>query len=543
MLALWEIAEAPHGTDVPDQGTAPQVITHRFASHDFVADNENETAEFIPGRIARGLQITRSVNQGQDGMLGGLVTADVGEIEFGNPDGALDSLLDAYPDGRPVRIKVGFSHQDVTTGREIIDAYEDFNEVFIAVAGSWQLERDTAVLRLRDPGLLLQANVAKSRYLGTGDEEGNADLGGKSRPSALGHVFNAEPQLLVPGYLIYQVHGGPVQSIDVVYDAGVELAFDADYASYKILLEALVPAGEYATCIARGYIKLGASPTGKITVDLHGDAGFPEVPWGDDEPWDDDDGWVSGTGPALLAGHVALKILLEYARISYLDIDELSFTTVDSAVEREVGIYIGAGEARTIESVLSDIGISSGVIVGTNKMGKFAAFRLDLNLPPAFTFTANEITDIHREPLPYGVPWFEWLIGYQKVWTVQSGTELAGAATVEHRQFVGQEFRQVTAHSSHIKAAHHTSRPAPRIESVLTQREHAQIEAKKRLAFYGLGRSMFRVTVKNALLQVEIGIVVTLQLDRFGLDSGLNFVVVGVSEDVGSMTTTLACFG
>lgn len=543
MLALWATAEAPHGVDEPEQGAAPEIIVHRFASHGFVATTDGVDAEFIAGRIGRGLQIARAVAQGPGGMFGGLVTANVGDIEFGNPDGQLDDLLDAYPDGRPVRIKIGFSHQDQATGREVIDAYQDFSEVFVAIAGAWQIDRDTAVLRLRDSGLLLQDDLAKSRYLGTGGEEGNADLEGKSRPSALGHVFNAEPQLLVPGYLIYQVHGGPVQSIDGVYDTGVQLAFNADYSSYQTLLEATVPAGEYATCIERGYIKLGASPAGTITVDLHGDAGFPEVPWGDDEQWDEDDGWVSGTGPALLAGHVALKILLEYARISYLEIDELSFTTVDTAAEREVGIYIKAGESRSIESVLSDIGISSGVIVGTNKAGKFATFRLELSAAPSFTFTANEIIDLQRAPLPYGVPWFEWLLGYQRAWTVQSGTEVAGAATAEHRQFVGQEYRQVTAHSSHIKAAHQTSRPTPLIESVLTDRLQTQNEVNKRLVFYALGRSMFQVTVKNALFQVEIGTVVTLLIDRFGLNSGQNFVIVSVNDDLGAMTTTLTCFG
>ena len=455
----------------------------------------------------------------------------------------LDALLEAHPDGRPVRIKLGFSHQDVSIGREVIDPFEDFSEVFVAIAGAWQIDRDIALLRLRDPGLLLQDELAKSRYLGTGDEEGNSDLEGKNRPSALGHVFNAEPQLLVPGYLIYQIHGGPVESIDAVYDSGVELEFDADYASYKILLEALVPAGEYATCIALGYIKLGASPSGTITVDLHGNSGFPGVPWGDDDLWNDDVGWVGGTGPALLAGHVALKILLEYARISHLDIDELSFTTVDTEAEREVGIYVKAGESRSIESILSVIGLSSGIVVGTNKRGQFAAFRLDLNRSPAFTFTENETVDIQRQPLPYGVPWFEWLLGYQRAWTVQSGTEIAGAATAEHRQFVGQEYRQVTAHSSHIKGAHQTSRPTALIESVLTDRSHAQSEVNKRLVFYSLGRSMFQVAVKNAMFQVEIGMVVTILLDRFGMDSGRNFVVVSVSEDLGSMTTTLTCFG
>ena len=89
MLALYEICEAPHGVDEPGQGTAPQIVTYRFASHSFVANHGGvlDEAEFIPGRIARGLQITRAVDQGPSGMFGGLVTANLGDIEFGNPDG------------------------------------------------------------------------------------------------------------------------------------------------------------------------------------------------------------------------------------------------------------------------------------------------------------------------------------------------------------------------------------------------------------------------------------------------------------------------
>jgi hypothetical protein len=545
MLGLWAIGEDTLCVEVPGQGAHPTVTQQRFASHSFVAETVGSPAgaEFIPGRISRGLEVNRAVSSGPEGMFGGLVTADFGDIEFGNPDGGLDYLLNAHPDGRPVYVKIGFSRQDSVTGLDVIENYDNFTDVFVGVAGSWEIDQDRALLRLRDPGLRLQDEIAKSYYRGTGGEEGDINLEDKSRPSALGVVFNAEPQLVSPGYLIYQIHGGPVQSIDAVYDSGVSLDFDADVTSFDAIQQRVVPAGEYATCLARGYIKLGSTPIGQVTVDLHGDAGFPGEPWSDDDPWSDATLWQAGAGPATLAGHVALKILLEYARIPYTEIDELSFTAVDVAVNRTVGIYIAAGEVRSLEDVLSDIGLSSGIVVGTNKMGKFAAFRLDLNAAPTFTFTADQIIEIDREALPYGVPWFEWSLGYQRAWTVQSGTEIAGNVPAEHRQFVGQEFRFAKSHSSHIRAAHWTSRPTPLIETVLTERSEAQSEANKRLQFYDLTRAAFRVTVKNALFLLEIGTVVTLRLDRFGLDAGQNFVVAGVRENLGEMATEFVCFG
>jgi hypothetical protein len=547
MLGLWAIGEDTLCVEVPGQGSQPTVTTREFASHSFVAQSaaSPEEAEYVPGRISRGLEVTRTVSSGPEGMFGGLVTASFGDIEFGNPDGELDSLLNSYPDGRPVHVKIGFSHQDSVTGREIDDDFNDFTDVFIGVAGSWEIDQERAILRLRDPGMRLQDDIAKSHYRGTGGEEGDLNLEDKSRPSALGVVFNAEPQLVSPGYLIYQIHGGPVQSIDAVYEAGVSLEFDADVATFDLLQQRTVPPGEYATCIERGYIKLGSDPDGRqITVDLHGDAGFPGEPWSDDDTWSDASLWQSGAGPATLAGHVALKVLLEYAKIPYTEIDELSFTIVDTQVHRTVGIYIGTGESRSLENVLGDIGLSSGICFGTNKMGKFAAFRLDLNVAPTFTFTADQIIEIDREALPYGVPWFEWSLGYKRAWQVQSTTnEVAGIVEKEHRQFIGQEFRYAKAHSSHIRAAHWTSRPTPIIETVLVERSEAQGEANKKLQFYDVGRTAFRVVVKNALFLLEIGTVVTLRLDRFDLDAGQNFVVTSVREDLGEMVTEFVCFG
>jgi hypothetical protein len=228
----------------------------------------------IPGLVKGFPRLTVSMFEGFE-TRGGL-SVDVGSVELDNESGVLDGLLTTYCTGNLVLI-----------WRVNRDDISEHHCVWCGTAEGFVPAPASVEVKLRGVQFLYDVEFRGGRFAGTNSggngTEGTADdLKGKYKPLAMGDVYNIEPVLVNGGKLIYQIDGqnGSLASgyTIAVYDQRSLLTNAGTYAS-KTDLEnnALAPAaGSYkvypsSASLSGGigaYIRLGASPTGAVTVDL-----------------------------------------------------------------------------------------------------------------------------------------------------------------------------------------------------------------------------------------------------------------------------------
>lgn len=540
-FADLELPPEPEPEPDPDPGTPPTqetppaplaTVVQRFATHSFTTrSTDTPSNQPIAKRLNRGLVMGRRINAGPEGQFGGLIISSFGEIEFVNNDGGLDSLADNYfIDGRPITIKVGNTEVDAA-GREIIIPFDNFSHAYTATAGAWEIQHDTVLLRIKDPGIVLQRPLQTAKYAGTGGQQGTTDMAGRTVPVSLGRVLNITPQQVDPVFLTYQVHDGTVQDIWSVYDAGVRIdgegggspSAPTNYASYAALIAASVTAGKYATSLSSGHFRLGTSPVGAVTADVDGD--------------NTDADWTATHGTILL------RILRKYSGLTEAKINAASFTTFHNQNNDVIGLYLPPGDQSTIEEVIERIALSGGAACGQDRDGLYRVVRLD---PPLTTadheFTDRTIMAIERLVPPYGVPFKSWSVEGVRNWTVQHSGDVATSVTQSRKRFLESETRQKTIEVPNVARAHPTSAVAIRA-SLFNFISQTEDEAIRLAGLYALGRTLYRLVVKTFLFEVEIGQTVRITYPRWNLSQGKNFVVVAVSDDTDSKETDIEVFG
>ncbi|WBY16634.1 hypothetical protein PF049_00220 [Erythrobacteraceae bacterium WH01K] len=128
-----------------------------------------------------------------------------------------------------------------------------------------------ANFKLFGPEAELTNTILTLEYAGTGGAEGPAELKGTPKPRCYGSPRSVEPVEIDPINLIYQVHAyGAVQSI-TPYEYGSPLLPSqnvGDQATYNALAALDLTPGQYATCLAKGLMRFGGTPTPKISADV-----------------------------------------------------------------------------------------------------------------------------------------------------------------------------------------------------------------------------------------------------------------------------------
>ena len=528
MIGVSAISELPISALPAAFLTGQQSVTVRYASQTFATRATDSPAHTnVQGRIARGVRIQRSIQTGDGGAFGSLISTSFGEIELNNADGALDGLINDFTaDGRPIRLYIGAT-EITAEGRERVQPFADFALVYSSVAGAWSLEHDVLKLRVRDLSVRLRIRLQSLTYSGEGDATGPAELTGRTMPTAFGRCLNVTAQLVDPTILAYQVHSGRIDSMTAVYDQGIEVPFDVDYGSYALLAAATVPAGTYATSLTSGHFRLGSIPTGNVTADIRGHRTEPP-----DDNYTDEHGGVM------------LVILRHYASFpdSLIDLD--SFAALDVAQPESMGLFLPAGDESTVEEVLAQIALSAGAFVGQDRSGLYRAQRLEVPaLAQHWSFDDRDIVAIEREEPDYSIPWKSWSVGYQVNFTVQDAGELAGGVSSSRRLFLESERRWAIAQDPAIALAHTTSSGSPPRSSFFLAKAVAETEAERLLTLYTRGRALYRFVVKNALFSVEIGQTVRLTYPRWNLANGKHFVAVGVGYDADRVESEILVFG
>lgn len=452
-----------------------------------------------------------------------------GVINVVNSDGELDELIDLSWNNENVELKVGGIYHEGRVDESVFD-YIDFGRVFLGKVSGLSADEEIIRLNLRNPAERFKGIIQETLYAGTGGAEGDESL--KSRPKPLAWGINRKvPVVLVSAlYDIYQLNDGPIEDVLGVWDKGVELDFDADYASYALLQAATIATGEYSTCIAEGFLRLGAPADGVITCDFKGD-NDPSAP--------DGLGYVDTAAGIVrrIVGTRGPQPITDSA-----DYDLASFT--DFPGTQPIGIYIGT-EPRAVEAVLDEAMGSVGGFWLFRRNSAIRLARLDAPDSGSVRSTERTIEDGSLKVEESNDPVWRVRLGYRRYRIVQDGSAIATSVGSEERADLGQEYRYVSSDETlgqDIKTAYPQAREIEILTNIDDETD-AQSECDRLLNLYGRHRKIWQYTETRNLFKISVCQSVRVTHNRLGFEDGRNVVVIGIAESAGSRRTLLTVWG
>jgi hypothetical protein len=451
-------------------------------------------------------------------------TATGGVLELANADQGLVALLDYGLDGRDIVIRQGYD------GTAYPSAWTTWLSGTIETI---ELAGDRASIRISDRAALLDLPLQPNRFAGTnsgaplaGVEGVATDIKGLEKPLAFGRCKQVPAVLVNTFYRTYQIHDGPVQAINAVYDRGAGLTFAANYANVAALHGAVVAAGSYATCTALGLFRLGDVAVGKVTADVQGDA--------------------SGTGYVDRAGAVMRRVLETWCGIPTGQINTASFTALDSAANYELGIFIGSTTTR--RAVLEALQASVGAFCLPNAVGTWSTGQLVAPVSSTLTQLSDaELLSIAREATRdpgRGIPAWRVTLRYARNWTTFTSTELvavSGGFTEATRNERLQEWRTAVASDAAVQTKN-LKATTLEYDTLLASESDALAEATRRLTLHKVRRDYLRLPVpllpEVAALDLLSEVKISTGVAGF---AGRQFAILGlVRED---QTITLEAWG
>jgi hypothetical protein len=273
------------------------------------------------------------------------------------------------------------------------------------------------------------------------------------------------------------------------------------------------------------YFRLGAAPAGQVTCNAAEGA----------------------TAADRTTAQIWKRILEDRAgKVSGTDFSAGDITTLDSAAAGECGEHYP--EPVTISTVLDRVAASAGAWWLPDRTG---LYRLKQLVAPsgtaAATFrSANLKQKLTRRPSTdpgFGVPCWKVVLYYSRNHTVQT-SGLAGKVTDVARADLAQEWRVVTAEDASVLTKHPLA-PVLTFVTLLSDAADAQDECDRQLALRKVQRDRYpnavQATAANSLL--DVGDVVSLEHERFGLSAGKKFTLVAVTPNAMNREIGLELWG
>ncbi len=478
---------------------------------------------FFPGVIQPG-RITRSLFR-PTGETFGTSDLNFGVVEVAN-DGDWDPLLGWAFDGQTITIRRGSVGDPFPAG---------WTEVLTGRIDGVEFGQRTITFYIRDAqadvfeALLTEETFAGDNTLPAGIEGTADDVKGLYKPVAYGTVRNAQATNVNTALFIHQ-HRVPTDlsvATSAVYDRGVLLTQEADYGALADIQTTTPSPGAWrayeGSHTEGAYLRLGSRPDALVTVDL-----------------------AVGTPSEQTAAQVLRRVLLDAgvdsAAISGVD-------ALDAVVSYGVGYYNTESETRA-KDVLEIVAASVHGYVIAKRDGTFAMARLSAPAGQSkTTFGVSDLLDpsnaLTRITGPIeGIPVYRVTVRYQRNWTPQEGEEIDRSSVSEaRREYLRQSYRSITVTDDKIKARHPYAREID-IETVIDTEADATEYAGFLLSLYGTRRDIYTIKLDGPRAGgVDLGDVITLQVPRFDLTRGKQFVVTGIDEDLGENTATITLWG
>lgn len=469
--------------------------------------SDSPANQYFVAQVENPLQLDVSIMQGDQF---GSAAPTFGNITIINGDGALDNILAFFWTGREVIVKAGATNF----------SYNEFTTVFSGFSSGIEADEDTISVLISDGRARVDQQIQQTTYAGTGGLEGGSDLATQVKPLCYGECYNIEPILVDATNLVYQVHSGAMQAFTNVYDAGVALTSSGDVADITLVTPT---AGHYYTQLSGGYVKLGSTPSGRITADVQGDA----------------TGGTYSSKPSDIV-QVIVKNKLGSQSFAASEIDGANFNLLGAQVTGPAGIYIT--DRVQCSDLLDQLINPLGAWWTFTRQGKLSCGFADDPGTATVYLTADDI-DEEGVKLAETIP-ASWRIsvGYKPLGVVQPESELAGSATAARRQLVADQYRYVTSEDGTVLTANQIANERT-FDTRLTSSTDANMLLARLVRIYGSRRRLYELAIHNALFQVYVGDTVNVTFPRFDLSAGRNLLVVGISEDVETDTTTLTLWG
>jgi len=514
-MALIYLAEI---TGYDPDATAEVVL--RYGTEGY---NAPSAPGYYDGRIEQPASIQRTAFA--DGTTGGAIQIGVGELILANADGGLDAILDYGFDGRDLTILVGDSAA----------AYSSFVTVLTGTMEQPEWDFQRLRFRIRDRLSELDKPLQSNEYAGSGGLEGDtATVKDQVKPMVWGKVENIQPVLVDPTAAIYQFHDGTDADVTACYLRGKALTQGSDYTSSSDMTSNAPSAGQFRVWPGGGYLRLDAVPGGFVTVDAQ-----------------------QGANDAARTAAQLLKAMALEVGFPSGDINASDVTALDTANSGVCGYYLR--DRSSALTVMGQIAASVGAWFGIDAAGDLRTKRLEApSGTPVATITTiragsvvtgatADIITIDRiatNDAGRGVPAWKVAVGSRRSWAIQT-SDLDDTADAARISFLATEFRQSSSEDSSVKTKHILAREMS-VNTLLATEAAGATEATRLLALHKVSRDRYLALVKvdaDLLAILDLGAVVTLRMDRFGLSSGKLMAILGITLDARRSVAELDLWG
>lgn len=463
----------------------------------------------------------------------GALSGSYGSATLDNADGELDSFARHGFGWRRCVVRAC----DADYGN--VPAYPaGWTTVLSAAVKFVQVDRASVVLMLRDRIDLLDKPLCTT-YSGAGGADGTTQMTGAPKPRVYGSVCNIPATLVEPSDGIYQVSDQPFTQPRWAYDQRVAYTpYSANYndAATFADLQALSIGSTAARYSDGGFVKIGGTPAGVVTVDaVRMSAGYP-VTFGRSR-----------------FGEVLADICTDAGLVIGVDVDAAA-VAIDTAGGDSQGLYF-SDTTSTYRDALSTLAVSRGAYVGFNRLGVLCAGVVESpSGTAAWVFGPHNCIGLARVDGPFLVPVKSVRVRGGKNWRPMLPAEIDASVSASDRALLalGSVYSDTdtgAAASKFLDAAEYqqdttsgqVSAAAPALPG-----NSVGVAAAALLDLFGVERDTVEVTVAMSLAlvdAVDLGAVVQVRWPRFGYDAGKLFLVIGVRYDLAGNRMVFTLWG
>lgn len=496
VTTLEDVLESPAGTYISPLSSLPisarelprtqrDTVTFLYSTRPWCgspadATRPNERADprlITAGRITRSVPIEATIQKRGQRTIGDAIIA--------NPDGELDYLLTDYS------LIGGFIKAWLAEPGSDTDEWALVYEATIDEVEATRKEIRISITTIADQ---LERSLQLRKYSGGGGYNGDASVAGRLRPTCWGECYGVDPVLFDAANNCYQVHDGPIQAVDTVMEGGLAYDFTADYPDYDNLIAATVAAGEYATCIDLGLIRIGTNLAGlvyPIRANIKGDA--------------------RGSGYVSATGDILYRLARDRSFIPAISADVTSFNGLPRG---RVGYYSNGSADVKVSDVFDAL---LGGVVAVYGVGRTAKISVSRMLPADYflddlNIENDQIFDIRVENRPF-VPRIVQPYSYAPTFAPVNSNEVSTSADpttasrLQNDALTGEVFQTSDA------AVPVT--PQPTLVTYFVDEDAARSVASNALLFAAQNIYPLRVDLGRIGLIADIGSVMSIDTARF----------------------------
>src|SRR5450830_632709 len=214
-------------------------------------------------------------------------------------------------------------------------------------------------------------------------------------------------------------------------------------------------------------------------------------------------------------------------RFTLADLDPDNLAAFDAAHPQLVGLYVAdrTNQAQAVQQLAASVGAQALM----SRTGKLRLVQIALPAPGVPVEIGPEQMkerSLHpgaRLPVVAAVK-----IAFDRNWTVQAG--LTTSIPPAHADLYATEWLTETVVDEAVRVRHRLNVDPVPVETCLKRRADAKAEAARRLALSQVPRTIYEFDGEPEMMMLELGQPVRLRNERFGLQDGVQGVVVLLSR-------------